>query len=552
MRASLPASPAPRRIASSLPPSTPTAPSQVQRARRALDRPAVGRVAAALALATALGLALVGGATAAASVHSRAAHRGWVDHTNVVLGALDAIADAVGTAESTQRGYLLTGDPSYLARGGTAPNTARAALARARWLTRDNPAQQRRLAALVPVVDEKLAELAATVAQAAAGDRAGALRVVRSNRGELLARAITANVGAARAAERDLLAVRTAAEAADAARTERGLAAMWLGTAVLVAGGGTLLRREGRRARTALQTLQAREVELREVLTASPDCVMTLDLAGHVLTINTAGVSLLELDGADALIGAALPVLFAAPTDQAAVTDALADARAGHRGHVQAPCPTARGTPKWWDVAVTPIPGPDGVPARLLCVSREITALKRAEEALRALSDQDELTGLLNRRGFRPLAEQALRLGRRTGTPAALLAVDLDHFKPINDTHGHAAGDAALRAVARVLRDTVREGDIVGRLGGDEFAVYATGLTHADEGHVLVARLQTALGAHNAAATAAGRPYAVSFSVGVAEVAPGDTLADLLARADAACYAAKLTRPGSGPRMTRG
>lgn len=285
--------------------------------------------------------------------------------------------------------------------------------------------------------------------------------------------------------------------------------------------------------------LRAREAELRGVLAASPDCIKTLDLDGHLLSINETGCRLLELTAASDVVGVPFPTLFPDDDDRVAVAAALAAARAGGRGHVQAPAPSARGTPKWWDVAVTPIPGADGAPARLLCVSREITAMKRAEEELRALSDRDELTGLLNRRGFRALADATLATGRRVGRIDALLYIDLDAFKPINDVYGHAAGDAALQAVGRVLATTVRQSDFVARLGGDEFAVYAAGLARTGEGALLVGRLQAALTAHNVAAAAAGRPWSVRMSVGLAEAQPGDTLDVLLAQADAAAYAAK-------------
>jgi diguanylate cyclase (GGDEF)-like protein len=131
-----------------------------------------------------------------------------------------------------------------------------------------------------------------------------------------------------------------------------------------------------------------------------------------------------------------------------------------------------------------------------------------------------------------------------------VLCIDLDAFKAINDTYGHAAGDEALQAVARVLTDTVRESDVAARLGGDEFTVYAVGLGRAGEGTRLAARLRAALDAHNAAAAAAGRPWAVGMSVGVAESQAADDLDALLARADSALYAAKAARARHGARRS--
>jgi diguanylate cyclase (GGDEF)-like protein/PAS domain S-box-containing protein len=174
-------------------------------------------------------------------------------------------------------------------------------------------------------------------------------------------------------------------------------------------------------------------------------------------------------------------------------------------------------------------------------VGRDVTEQRALEQRLAALSEHDELTGLLNRRGFRRLAEHTLRGAARTGRCDAVLCVDLDHFKPVNDTYGHAEGDRALQSVAEVLRHTVRDADFTARVGGDEFAVYVVGL-QPGEGEVVAARLRANLEAHNAEAATAGRPYHLAFTVGVAELGAGETLDELLARGDAALYALKGER----------
>jgi diguanylate cyclase (GGDEF)-like protein len=194
---------------------------------------------------------------------------------------------------------------------------------------------------------------------------------------------------------------------------------------------------------------------------------------------------------------------------------------------------------------------PDGTLLGAVSAARDMTEERRLaaerERLLRALADQaeqDELTGLLNRRGFRRTAAQERRSAARTGRRDAVCYVDLDRFKPINDRYGHAAGDAALRAVADLLRATIRDADFAARLGGDEFAVYAVGINGPGEAAVLAGRLRAALAAHNRDAAAAGRPYALAFSVGVAEFAPDEPLDAGLARADSALYAAKPSRGG--------
>jgi len=157
--------------------------------------------------------------------------------------------------------------------------------------------------------------------------------------------------------------------------------------------------------------------------------------------------------------------------------------------------------------------------------------------ALRSLSLIDDLTGLYNRRGFADLGEQYLKLARRTTRGVALVFLDLDRFKTINDSLGHHVGDRALLKVADILRATFRRSDIIARLGGDEFAVLA--LEASDESAaLLVDRLRERFGEFNQS----GRePYQISVSIGMARHG-GDLrirLEDLLAEADNAMYEEK-------------
>lgn len=158
---------------------------------------------------------------------------------------------------------------------------------------------------------------------------------------------------------------------------------------------------------------------------------------------------------------------------------------------------------------------------------------------LEAMIEIDPLTELLNRRGFERELKRGLAYARRYGARAALLFIDLDAFKPVNDRHGHAAGDAVLKAVAATLTRHVRASDIVGRLGGDEFVVLLWNVT-AQAAVAKAAALETLI-----AATSVHLPTAtltVGASIGVAAIDAADTAADLLARADAAMYARKRGR----------
>ncbi len=144
------------------------------------------------------------------------------------------------------------------------------------------------------------------------------------------------------------------------------------------------------------------------------------------------------------------------------------------------PPPAAR----WFNVRVTAIGDERGRDAGCLVVLRDVTEHRQMVETIRTLSLTDELTGLLNRRGFTTLAEQQMRTSVRTRNRLWLLFADLDGLKEINDRLGHEAGDRALCEIARLLRTgSFRQADLVARLGGDEFAILATEISRDGRRH---------------------------------------------------------------------
>lgn len=162
------------------------------------------------------------------------------------------------------------------------------------------------------------------------------------------------------------------------------------------------------------------------------------------------------------------------------------------------------------------------------------------ERDLRDMSLTDELTGVLNRRGFYLLGEQALRETRRAGTALTVLFFDLDGLKKANDTYGHDIGSQFVADVAELLRMTFRGADIVARVGGDEFAV----VTHGNSASAKAAltRISDAAAALNQART---KRYEVSYSVGEASIDPADhdePFIELVARADAKMYEQKQAK----------
>ncbi|KMO30898.1 diguanylate cyclase [Methylobacterium aquaticum] len=167
-------------------------------------------------------------------------------------------------------------------------------------------------------------------------------------------------------------------------------------------------------------------------------------------------------------------------------------------------------------------------------LSGEIETSARLEAELRRLADTDPLTGALARRRF--LEVCARDWPRRPGQRACLLMLDLDRFKLVNDSHGHAAGDAALIAFVTACRSALRSLDTVGRLGGEEFAVLLVE-TDLEDGAVIAERIRAAVAAHPVATE--GGPIGITVSIGLAAATPEESVQATMRRADAALYAAK-------------
>lgn len=170
-------------------------------------------------------------------------------------------------------------------------------------------------------------------------------------------------------------------------------------------------------------------------------------------------------------------------------------------------------------------------------VSKRTSELEQARDRAELLARTDVLTGTLNRRAFFERGESEVERGLRYNTPLSVLMIDLDHFKSINDNHGHAVGDTVLVAAADLLRSMMRNVDVIGRIGGEEFAVllpYAELQTAAK----LAERLRQALEGLEIAVADLSIHITASFGVATVNVA-NESLDGALKRADAALYRAK-------------
>lgn len=168
-------------------------------------------------------------------------------------------------------------------------------------------------------------------------------------------------------------------------------------------------------------------------------------------------------------------------------------------------------------------------------VAQRTEALTRANEELARLATRDALTGVYNRRRFDERLEECFQTMRRTGRPTALLAIDADHFKRVNDTHGHPVGDAVLQRLAQLLGEQVRATDFVARYGGEEFVVLLPDTGTLADATLVAEKIRTAVA--EAVFPVVGR-VTVSIGVSVSDAADADAIA-LTRRADMALYQAK-------------
>ena len=314
------------------------------------------------------------------------------------------------------------------------------------------------------------------------------------------------------------------------------------------------LRQQTIRAAEQQAALQASEARFRAVFDHAGIGIIFCDDAGTVLETNPATQSLLGFS-AEELRGRRSGDM--CPPEEISVTrEPVRDLKAGLREHVTIEKRYFRkdGTLMLGELTVSLVDtdGERGIVGML----QDISERRALEEQLASQALTDPLTGLANRVLFRDRVEHATVRAQRDGSRVAVLLVDLDGLKLVNDGLGHLAGDAVLVAVGDRLRCVLREGDTVARLGGDEFAILLDEVAETDEAdaaarRVLEAlRVPIAIGASAPAVGVAlpGSEVSVGASVGIAVSVPGDEPDVLLRNADVAMYAAKERGKGQSAR----
>ncbi len=316
---------------------------------------------------------------------------------------------------------------------------------------------------------------------------------------------------------------------------------------------------------------------LLALLEASPDGILLLDLEGRVQFASRRVAAMLRLGAPHRLVGRSV-FDFILPKDRPAATDMIRSVRSGekrdlHEYRVQC----CDGTVMWteWNAELFSTPGRHEL--GVLVVIRDADRRKKSERALIAAKQNaeaelrrlqstvselqlaawtDRLTGVGNRRQFELVAEMQITDARQYGEPVSLVLVDVDHFKRINDRHGHRTGDDVLVMIVKTMLEWMRSCDTLCRWGGEEFVVIAPGTTGAEAMHI-AERLRMRV-AENCISDAGH----VTISAGVAELGPEEDREIWLSRADRALYAAKksgrnrcvldpMARPSSGPRLVK-
>lgn len=225
------------------------------------------------------------------------------------------------------------------------------------------------------------------------------------------------------------------------------------------------------------QYANVKEMETRlfgAILLASPDPIYVLDLEGRIIYANKATAELFGLES-EAIIGkSTFDLGFSFASDfQRNLKSVVAD-QATYRGKFVHTFSSGQG--ERFEYLLAPVLDENQNTEAIVCMSRDITEQAIAEEKVWYNAHHDLLTGLPNRRLFLDRLELELKHAKRSGLPLAVLFMDLDGFKEVNDSLGHEAGDRLLSNVAKRLADCVREDDTVARLGGDEFTVILTGV----------------------------------------------------------------------------
>lgn len=525
-----------------------------------------------------------------------AGNAGWVWHSlNTLVEAREPVQqvsyhlrishklhESLLEAESSLRGHLMTGDPEFLKHYHGALHALQRARDDAAAMVEDNPVQAARLAEVNEAIESRLSELTEKAALHVQGRHDAVLSLVRDAHGRELMEKVRKLVEDYRRGERAALDRHFVRQAEAIRHAYLTFAISTAAGVLLVLLVAWLIRRASRNSMLAESELHSRNIALAQAL----DGAARHSAHSHALSeLGRFLQSSRDMSEAMALLDHYLPQVFAAPAGALYLTGAS-------RNQLRLACQWGdmtnesfiepddcwglrRGQPYTQPAADAPtrcnhLHGPGAPGSRCLPVTAhgeviglislhgrghehalseeqvaqtlEQVALSignlQLRESLRQQSVRDALTGLSNRHYLEESLEREIAHSRRKDQPVAVFMMDIDHFKRLNDRHGHEAGDAVLRKIGQLLRDCTRESDIAARYGGEEFTLV---LPDADRDTAVVRAeaLRTAI--ENLDLNVHGNPLGpITISIGIA-VFPqhGSSPEDLMRAADQALYVAK-------------
>lgn len=477
----------------------------------------------------------------------------WTDHTHKVLGTIDDIERGLLDSESSVRGYLLTGSADFLEpyqRGGDLANQAVNELLR---LTADNPHQQALLRQIHPLVQAKLDWMTHVIAVHDTQGQQAATDVVATGGGKKLMDQVRALTVMMQDHEQGLLVERTAKRDASSRRsgilTVAGLAAY-----LLLLLGAFYVIRDALAQRRAAEKAAFRARELAEVtLHSIGDGVLITDTQGMITDINAAASEIIARSRGEVRGLHVNEVLkfFHRHTRDTIANPIFAALEQKRSVELEPDAVLVRkdGSEIGVEDSAAPIRDQSGAVIGCVLVFRDVTERRSLVDKIAKLALYDGLTGLANRSLLEDRLQKAIELAIRQGDKVGLVFMDLDHFKQVNDTLGHAAGDALLKEVSARLVSTLRASDTACRLGGDEFIALLPSIKSTDAAQHAVDRIHAA---SVKPAEISGQQVPIHFSAGVA-VYPDDATdgGELIRKADARMYFAKTssrTAPAEVPQ----
>jgi diguanylate cyclase (GGDEF)-like protein/PAS domain S-box-containing protein len=471
------------------------------------------------------------------------------EHSRLILMAVQNLNRGLVKAESAQRGFLLTSNSAYLDSYAKNVETVQAALIDIAQKVGNDTNERIHVARLRTLVQAKLDELNETVALEKAHRHSDAIAIVQTDFGKDLMDQIQQVYGTLLQNERSRLHQRRIAIEAGRLMTTRLFRAGLIGMALLSITTAFFIRRSLTEQRSAIEALQRSEIKiaekehmLRTITDNLPALISYTDRDEVVRFSNQTYKKWLKQDPAQTVGRRLIDAMGAEMymTRQQQIRSALS----GNPTEFQAVLDLPDGL-RHHQVSYIPDAKPDGSVGGFFALTTDITPLKALESQLEQLARQDTLTGLPNRRHFEEkLSDLLLQHEER---PFAMMLLDIDHFKAINDGYGHATGDAALKQVAACLKASVRVSDTVARLAGDEFVVLLPGLCKRSDAEMIARKIVT-----NAQRTFTmdGHCLKITVSIGIAYASEAGVTAEAVyACADKALYNAKDANRGTFTMM---